>query len=107
MSSGRLQRICWWLSNWSRGTEASTAKTLSVTTEAYILAIQHDFDLRQACRLIALTTMQKTFAGMNPNCSVRNPITHMMMLLTPASAQPSQHRRPTRIVDATVRMQER
>ena len=39
---------------------------------------------------MALTTMQKTLAGMNPNCAVRNPITQMMMLLTPASAQPSQ-----------------
>jgi len=56
---------------------------------------------------MALTTMQKTFAGMNPNCAVRNPITQMMMLLTPASAQPSQYRRPTRIVDAMVKMQER
>jgi len=68
---------------------------------------QQDLDLRQACRLMALTTMQNMFAGMNPNCAVRNPITHMMMLLTPANAQPSQHRRPTRTVDATVKMQER
>jgi hypothetical protein len=56
---------------------------------------------------MALTTMQKTFAGMNPNCSVRNPMTHMMTLLTPAKAQPSQHRRPTRMVDATVKTHER
>jgi hypothetical protein len=56
---------------------------------------------------MALTTMQKTLAGMNPSCAVRNPITHMIMLLTPASAQPSQQRRPTKIVDVTVKMHER
>ena len=32
---------------------------------------------------------------------------HMITLLTPARAQPSQHRRPTRIVEATVKIQER
>jgi hypothetical protein len=69
--------------------------------------LQQDLDLRQAWRLIALTTMQKTFAGMKPNCSVRNPMMHMITLLTPARAQPSQHRRPTRIVEATVKMQDR
>jgi hypothetical protein len=71
------------------------------------IADQQDLDLRQAWRLIALTTMQKTLAGMKPNCSVRNPMMHMITLLTPARAQPSQHRRPTRIVDTTVKMQDR
>ena len=66
-----------------------------------------DLDLRQARRLIALTTIQNTLAGMKPSCAVRSPITHMMTLLTPARAQPSQHRRPTRIVDATVNTHER
>lgn len=56
---------------------------------------------------MALITMQKTLAGMKPSCSVLRPITHMSTLLTPAKAQPSQHRRPTRIVDATVNTQER
>jgi len=56
---------------------------------------------------MALTTMQNRFAGMNPNCAVRNPIRHMMMQLAPANAQPSQYRRPTRIVDAMVKTQER
>jgi hypothetical protein len=57
--------------------------------------------------LMALMTMQKIFAGMNPNCAVRKPITQIMTLFTPARAHPSQHRRPTRIVDATVNTQER
>ena len=65
------------------------------------------FERRQARRLIALTTMQKTLAGIKPSCSVRSPITQMMALLTPAKAHPSQHRRPTRMVDAMVNMQER
>jgi hypothetical protein len=56
---------------------------------------------------MALTTMQKILAGMNPSCSVRKPITHMMTLFTPANAQPSQHRRPTKMVEATVNTQER
>ena len=64
-------------------------------------------DLRQARRLIALITMQNTLAGMNPSCSVRRPITQMSTLLTPARAQPSQHRRPTRTVDATVKTQDK
>lgn len=51
--------------------------------------------------------MQNTLAGMKPNCAVRSPITHIMMLFTPASAHPSQHLRPTRIVDAIVNTQER
>lgn len=56
---------------------------------------------------MALSTMQKTLAGMNPSCAVRNPMTHMITLLTPARAQPSQYRRPTRIVEAMVNTQER
>jgi len=68
---------------------------------------QQDPERRQARKLMALTTMQKMFAGMNPNCSVRTPITQMMTLFTPARAHPSQHRRPTSIVDATVKTHER
>jgi hypothetical protein len=56
---------------------------------------------------MALTIMQNMLAGINPNCSVRMPMTQINMLLTPASAQPSQQRRPTRIVDAMVNTQER
>lgn len=63
--------------------------------------------LRQERRLMALTTMQKMFAGMNPSCAVRKPMTQIRMLLTPASAHPSQHRRPTRIVDAIVSTQDK
>lgn len=62
---------------------------------------------RQARRLMALTTMQNMLAGTNPSCSVLIPIIHISTLLAPASAQPSQHRRPTRIVDTTVNTQER
>ena len=80
---------------------------MTVIGYARFYFVQQDFDLRQVCRLTALTTMQKTFAGMNPSCAVRNPIMHIIALLTPASAQPSQYRRPTRIVDAMVKTQER
>jgi hypothetical protein len=64
-------------------------------------------DLRQARRLIALITMQNTLAGIKPSCSVLRPITQMSTLFTPAKAQPSQHRRPTRIVDAMVNTQDK
>jgi hypothetical protein len=57
--------------------------------------------------LMALMTMQKTLAGMKPSCSVLRPMTQMSTLFTPANAQPSQHRRPTRMVDATVKTQDK
>src|SRR5437588_2359183 len=63
--------------------------------------------LRHARMLMALITMQNTLAGMKPNWSVLKPMMQTRTLLTPANAQPSQHRRPTRIVDATVSTQER
>jgi hypothetical protein len=102
MSSGLLRRTCSWPSETQKAltTKAREGKSWAPFP-------QQDFDLRQAWRLIALTTMQKTFAGMKPNCSVRNPMMHMITLLTPARAQPSQHRRPTRIVEATVKIQDR
>lgn len=91
MSSGLLRRICLWRNrtyqrqnNLNQNTKAHEGKAF------HVAPLQQDLDLRQACRLMALTTMQKILAGMNPNCAVRNPITHMMRLLTPASAQPSQ-----------------
>lgn len=62
---------------------------------------------RHAHMLIALMTMQNTLAGMKPSCSVLSPIMHMSTLLTPANAQPSQHRRPTKIVETTVRTQDK
>jgi hypothetical protein len=52
-------------------------------------------------------TMQNRLAGMNPIWAVLNPMTQTTTLLTPASAQPSQYRRPTRMVDAMVNTQDR
>jgi hypothetical protein len=43
---------------------------------------------------------------MNPVCSVRNPITHMMALLTAATTQPCQYRLPIRTVEPIVSTQE-
>jgi hypothetical protein len=51
--------------------------------------------------------MQKTFAGMKPNCAVRKPITQTIALLTPAKIQPSQQRFPNKIVETTVSMQDK
>jgi hypothetical protein len=69
--------------------------------------LQEARGLRQARILTALMTRQNTLAGMKPIWAVLNPMTHTTTLFTPASAQPSQHRRPTRMVDATVNTQER
>jgi hypothetical protein len=52
------------------------------------------------------STRQNMFAGMNPNWPVCSPMMQIRTLLTPASAQPSQYRRPTRIVDTMVKTQE-
>lgn len=57
--------------------------------------------------LTAAKTMQNTLAGMKPSCAVRTPMTQMIALFTPARTQPSQHRRPSRIVDRMVNTQER
>jgi hypothetical protein len=64
-------------------------------------------DLRQVCRLIPLITMQNTLAGINPNCAVLRPMTQMSTLFTPANNQPSQHRRPTKIVETMVNTQDK
>ena len=56
---------------------------------------------------MALTTRQKTFAGMSPVCAVRIPITQMITLLIAHKAQPSQQRRPSRMVEEIVNTQER
>lgn len=63
--------------------------------------------LRQARRLMALTTMQNTLAGTKPSCAVLTPMIQMSTLFTVANAQPSQQRRPTKTVDAMVNTQER
>jgi hypothetical protein len=55
---------------------------------------------------MALMTMQNTLAGMKPSWSVLKPMMHTTALLMPANAQPSQHRRPTRIVDVMVNTQD-
>jgi hypothetical protein len=49
--------------------------------------------------------MQNKLAGIKPNYSVLMPMMHMMTLFTVASSQPSQHRRPTKIVEVMVSMQ--
>jgi hypothetical protein len=67
---------------------------------------QYSFDRRHAFRFMALTTTQNTFAGMNPNCAVWNPITQTTTLLIPDKTQPSQQRRPIRTVEAIVNTQE-
>jgi hypothetical protein len=46
--------------------------------------------------------MQKMFAGTNPNCAVRIPITQTMALLAPANTQPCQSFLPSITVDMTV-----
>src|ERR1700683_961388 len=64
-------------------------------------------DLRHRRTLKTYRAMQKRFAGIKPNCAVRNPIKQMTMLLTAARSQPSQQRRPTKIVETIVRMQDK
>jgi len=44
---------------------------------------------------------------MKPNCAVLMPMMHMMTLFTVANTQPSQHRRPTKIVEVMVSTQDR
>ena len=63
--------------------------------------------LRQVRRLMTLITMQNTLAGIKPSCAVLMPMTHIITLFTVANTQPSQHRRPTRIVEVMVSTHER
>ena len=44
---------------------------------------------------------------MKPSCAVRNPMTQMMRLFTAANTHPSQHLRPTRIVEKIVSTQDK
>jgi hypothetical protein len=50
--------------------------------------------------------MQKRFAGMNPNCAVRTPITQTITLLAPATIHPCQNFLPMRMVESIVRTHE-
>jgi len=52
--------------------------------------------------LTAYTPMQNRFAGINPSCPVRRPITHTITLFTLATTSPVHLFRPTRTVDITV-----
>jgi hypothetical protein len=61
---------------------------------------------RQSSKLLAPSAMQNKFAGMNPNCAVLNPMTHMMALFITPKSQPCQYPRPTRIVEVTVNTHE-
>jgi hypothetical protein len=51
--------------------------------------------------------MQNMLAGIKPSWAVLMPMTQMIALFTVASSQPSQHRRPTKTVEAMVSTQER
>ena len=57
--------------------------------------------------LDAYTQMQNRFAGIKPNCDVRNPIAQMIKLFTIAIRSPIQDFRASSIVASTVRKQER
>lgn len=46
--------------------------------------------------------MQKRFAGTNPNCAVRRPITQTTTLFAPAISHPCQNFLPTKIADRIV-----
>jgi hypothetical protein len=63
--------------------------------------------LRQVRRLITLITMQNILAGTKPSWAVLMPMMHMITLFTVANTHPSQHRRPTRIVEVMVSTQDR
>jgi hypothetical protein len=57
--------------------------------------------------LNAYTQMQNRFAGIKPNCDVRNPIAQTIKLFTIAIRSPIQDFRASSIVASTVRKQER
>ena len=67
----------------------------------YEVVLAHDRMLK------TYTPMQNKLAGIKPSCPVRNPITQMMALFTPATASPVHRLRPTRIVERTVRQQDK
>jgi hypothetical protein len=51
--------------------------------------------------------MQKRFAGINPSCDVFSPMMQISRLLTPATTRPYHTLRPTRIVESTVKRQDK
>ena len=57
--------------------------------------------------LTAYTPIQNTFAGINPSCPVRIPITQTITLFTLATTSPVHRLRPTRTVDNTVSKQDK
>jgi hypothetical protein len=61
---------------------------------------------RQVLTFTPYKTRQNIFAGINPNWPVCIPMMQINTLFTAARAHPSQHRRPTSTVDATVKTQE-
>jgi hypothetical protein len=63
--------------------------------------------LRHDRRLTPYRTMQNKLAGTKPHCEVLTPMMQMMTLFMAASPQPSQHLRPTRIVESTVSPQDK
>jgi hypothetical protein len=69
--------------------------------QGYKLSLTHERMLN------TYTAMQNRFAGMNPNWPVRNPITQMIALFTPATASPVHRLRPTSTVERTVRQQDK
>jgi hypothetical protein len=50
--------------------------------------------------------MQKRFAAIKPGCAVRSAMMQINTLFTPAIIHPCHRRRPTRMVERTVRAQE-
>jgi hypothetical protein len=81
--------------------DRTTTFALPVSRRMCVCPLSHDRMLK------AYTQMQNTFAGMKPNCDVRNPITQTIKLLTIETRSPVQDFRPTRIVASTVSRQER
>jgi len=75
--------------------------TETLLAAGYKLVFAHDRILN------TYTPMQNRFAGINPSCPVRNPITQIMPLLTPATASPVHRFRPTRTVERTVRQHDK
>ena len=73
--------------------------TRNYVKERYKSAIQLIKNIEQRKQTIML-------AGTKPSCSVLNPMMQIMTLLIAARTQPSQHRRPTRMVEIMVNTHE-
>ena len=72
-----------------------------------ILARTYGSALRQVRTLTPYSTRQKRLAGINPHCAVWSPMMQTTTLFIAASAQPSQHRLPIRIVEVMVKTQDK